>query len=73
MVRLRKKTHVGLSIFAIMVRNTNLVEQTVKLVDNGIDLLRQVTGVHFGRFHGVRHSGRACANDGPDVYLVMRL
>lgn len=39
-------TYLGFTRIAIMVRNTDLVEETVKLANDGADLLGKVTRVH---------------------------
>lgn len=48
------QTYLGLSVLAIIVGNSYIVEQAVELVDDAVHLLGQVTGVHLGRFHGER-------------------
>jgi hypothetical protein len=50
-------TDFGFAILAVMFRYADLIEQPVELVDDGVYLLGQVAGVHFGRVHGVS-SGR---------------
>lgn len=45
-----------LSSFALIARNTNLVEDTMKLADDGIDLRRQVASIH-GHYRKSRPGG----------------
>ena len=72
-------------MFPLMARDADLVEQAVELADNGVDLLRQVAGVHVGggvlmmivgiSRHGsdvVRGRGRGCfGRDSSGEVLVL--
>lgn len=51
-------TYLSFSCVAIMVRDTNLVEETVELANNGVDLLGEITRIHPRKADvGYRRSG----------------